>query len=197
MRPMADPPEPSDEELMLAYARGRSEAFERLFERHRRRLFTHLVHLIGDRARAEDVFQEVFLRVIRKRAAYAHSGNFRAWLYTIAHNASTDERRRSAVRDTRAIPMDEHVPDTIPDPAEATHRGEIRERIEAALLRLPAVQREVFLLRERAGLDFASIARATGCGLATAKSRMRYALENLRRQLETGELAATTETGHE
>ncbi len=188
--------EPSDEELMRAWTGGRVDAFERLFARHAGRLLTHLVHLVGDRARAEDVFQEVFLRVIRKRAEYESRGSFRAWLFTIAHNAAADERRRAALRGTEAIAMDERASDERDDPIETTERGEIRERIEAALLRLPAAQREVFLLRERAGLDFASIARVTGCGLATAKSRMRYALEGLRRNLGDA-LAPAAEIGHE
>lgn len=201
--------EASDEVLMSAYARGEAAAFEGLFERHRRPVLTFLVHQTGSRAIAEDLFQDVFLRVVRARASYRPTGSFRAWLFAIARNAITDDRRRSALRgagtadavnDPAEPSSDDRArrgPDARPaaaDPVEASHARDLRGRIEAALRRLPEEQREVFLLRERAGLDFQAIADA--CGLATAKSRMRYALEALRRRL-ADDLPSLTECLHE
>lgn len=203
---MHEQPEPTDEDLMLAYARGRAAAFETLFERHRRRLFTYLLHQTGSQPEAEDLLQEVFLRLIRRRRNYVRTGSFRSWLYAIAHNALTDDRRRRSVRERARAGATETEDDRMKEylkpgggelnPVAASQRLELRERIEAALLRLPEAQREVFLLRERAGLGFAHIAEATGCGLATAKSRMRYALENLRRHLSES-LVPSTEVGHD
>ena len=186
---------------MESYAHGDAESFDALFARHRRGIFTYLLHQTGDRAIAEDLFQEVFLRLIRTRAGYGRTGSFRSWLYTIAHNALTDDRRRRGVRatdDTEEAEMEAgSVRGSAPvDPVVGAHRRDLRERVEAALQLLPAVQREVFVLRERAGMDFRSIAEATGCGLATAKSRMRYALENLRRAL-ADEFVSVPEVGHE
>lgn len=196
---------------MLAYCSGDAAAFEGLFARHRRTLFTYLLHFSGSRTRAEDLFQEVFLRLIRTRERYRAEGSFRSWLFTIARNATTDERRRAALRrtqeaedtmlDGRHARDPEREPgqtgaDSALDPLRLGQARELRERIEAALLRLPPDQREVFLLRERAGLDFRRIAETTGCELATAKSRMRYALASLRRILAS-ELAASPESLHE
>lgn len=205
--------ERSDELLMQAYARGDAAAFECLFDRHRRALFTYLLHQVGSQSAAEDLFQEVFLRLIRVRDRYSPSGGFRAWLYTIARNALTDHRRRGALRCAESEPQRmngrrrqadkeqswEHrivSGDADGDPLRRSQHGELQERLETALHALPEEQREVFLLRERAGLDFRAIAEVTGCALGTVKSRMRYALAGLRQRLSI-ELASQAETFHE
>lgn len=207
----ARPDEPSDDALMQAYAAGDVAAFDSLFQRHRRALFTYLTHHTGNGPLAEDLFQEVFLRVIHRSAGYRSAGSFRAWLFAIAHNALTDDRRRSALRNAGREDRvtKSHEPQTgepfeqVPaspadesDPVIASQAGEMRAHIEAALLRLPNPQREVFLLRERGGLDLAHIARVTGSNLATVKSRMRYALAGLRRLL-SDQLASLPESFHE
>jgi len=200
----------SDDALMRAFSSGDSGAFERLFQRHRRPLFTFLLHHSGSRGTADDLFQEVFLRLIQSRAQYQPTGSFRAWLFTIAHNVMADDRRRAALRTS---PHDGLAPGRDRDGAEAweealvsrdgrgdpvarSHAGDLRRHIEAALLRLPEAQREVFLLRERGGLDLGHIAEVTGANLATVKSRLRYALAGLRRLL-SAELAALPESSHE
>jgi len=202
------PDEPSDEALMRAYSAGDAGAFERLFQRHRRPLFTYFLHHTGSAATAEDLFQEAFLRLIRGCAEYRPTGSFRSWLFTIAHNVMTDDRRRSSLRASTNEQREEdgmrhderddavEVGGTRDDPLLRSSARDLREHIEAALLRLPEPQREVFLLRERAGLDLRSIAQATGSNLATVKSRMRYALAGLRRLL-SDELASMPELFHE
>jgi RNA polymerase sigma-70 factor (ECF subfamily) len=197
----------SDEELMVAYVAGDRTAFETLFGRYRRLLFAFLMHQTGDRAQAEDLFQEVFLRVIRSRESFRRGGGpFKAWLLTIARNAIIDARRRAAVRsDVDGRPVRDSMRDRAEarmaaedgsdNPHDAAERGHIRRRILEALMKLPDEQREVFLLREQVGMDFAGIAELTGCKIATAKSRMRYALEGLRRQL-TDVLDAETREAH-
>jgi len=204
MQPPAE--EPDDDALMLAFAAGDAHAFERLFRRHGGALLTDLAHLTGERATAEDLLQEIFLRVVRRAREYRPDGRFRAWLHTIAHHALTDQRRRAALRPTTRDAMDFHddaelepelaTPAGGDDPLLRVHARELGARIEAALARLPAAQREVFLLRERAGLELAEIARTTGANLATVKSRLRYALAGLRRIL-CAELAANPELSHE
>lgn len=188
---------------MTAYANGDAAAFEELFGRHRQPLFTFLLHQCGDRQLAEDVFQEVFLKVVRSRHDYRADGNFRAWLFTIARRTLTDQHRRHVVR--KVVTTESALPGDAPlEPAgheaEQPNRRlaaqQLGERIGWALQHLPADQREVFLLRERAGLAYEGIAELTGCGVATAKSRMRYALAGLRRLL-AAELSRQLEPTHD
>lgn len=194
----------SDEELMAAYAGGSFEAFEELFERNRRSVFMFLLHHVGERELAEDLMQDVFLRVVRARERYVVGSRFRPWLFTIVRNAVTDSHRRRAVRRVVVLEGDletgareeerERAPSVgaaglgaqssaAEQPADLAAAADLRVAIEAAVARLPEEQREVFLLRERGELDFESIARVTGQGLATVKSRMRYAMAALRRSL--------------
>lgn len=175
-----------DEALMAAYAAGEFAAFEALFARHRGGVFTFLLHRVGDRGLAEDLLQDVFLRVVKARASYQVGRRFRPWLFSIVRNAVTDSHRRRAVR--KIVVLEEDLEPTREavapaGPAELVDAADLRAAIEGAVARLPAEQREVFLLRERAELDFESIAELTGAGLATVKSRMRYALGALRRSL--------------
>ena len=144
-------PDRSDDMLMEAYVGGDNGAFDELFERHRRPLFTFLLHQTGSRAMAEDLFQEIFLKLIRSRAGYAPSSAFRSWLFTIAHNALTDHRRRSAFRETVSeatedsdmttsqrgtgdSPVDSS---TVADPVGAAHARDLGRQIEEALRKLP------------------------------------------------------------
>ena len=190
----------NDERLMDAYRNGDPSAFDELFARHRGPLFTFLLQQTGSRAAAEDLFQEVFLRVIKRRDDYHSSGRFRAWLFTIAYNALTDSRRRAGARADTTVGdgelQEQASQSDRGDPVAGSQARELRERIAAALMHLPAEQRDVFLLRERAGLDFKQIAATTGDRLATVKSRMRYALEGLRRRL-SDELLSCSEGPHE
>ena len=177
----------SDERLMLRFRGGDSVAFEVLVRRHRTPVFSFLVRLVGDRGRAEDLCQDAFLRVVKAAPDWEERAAFRTWLFTIARNLAADEARRSVFR--RADPLDTPggeavraaAADPLPDRAAAS--AQLRPRLEAALAALPAEQREVFLLREHAGLRFAEIASATGTPENTVKSRMRYALEALREKL--------------
>ncbi|WP_308197065.1 MULTISPECIES: RNA polymerase sigma factor [Anaeromyxobacter] len=182
------PPDESDERLMLRFRGGDARAFEALMRRHRAPVFSFLVRLTADRARAEDLCQEVFLKVVKASRTWEERARFRTWVYAIARNLAIDEARRAAFR--RAEPLDApgptgaaaHAADG-PSPDAAADAALLRPRLEAALAALPAEQREVFLLREYAGLRFAEIAEVTGTPENTVKSRMRYALEALRVEL--------------
>lgn len=168
---------------MLRFQRGDARAFEVLVRRHRTPVFSFLLRLTGDRGRAEDLCQETFLKVVRASGEWAPRARFQTWLYAIARNQAVDEARRQAFR--RAEPLEAAGAAASPDPApdagaEATL---LRPKLEAALAAIPEEQREVFLLREYAGLRFAEIAGVTGVPENTVKSRMRYALEALRERL--------------
>jgi len=184
-------PDETDEQLMRRFQRGDARAFETLMRRHRTPVHTFLCRLTGDRARAEDLLQETFLRVVKAAAGWEPAALFRTWLFTIARNLAADEARRQAFRATDPLdapredgaPRREPVAEGTPAPDDAAGDALVRPRLEAALRALPAEQREVFLLREQAGLSFPEIAEATGVNENTVKSRMRYALLALRDRL--------------
>ena len=202
-------PERTDEDLLAAFQAGDAQAFERLLRRHRGPLFTFLLRMVGDRTRAEDLTQEAFLRVVRAAARWEARARFQTWLYTVARNLCVDQSRRDRFR--RADSLDAQVPskdggegpplvealandDALPD--RAADSALVRPALERALDALPSEQREVFLLREQAGLPFKEIAELVGCNENTVKSRMRYALEGLRRHLTAaGVTAETAESG--
>jgi RNA polymerase sigma-70 factor (ECF subfamily) len=187
----------SDEALMAAYQKGDLGAFAELVTRHEKRLWNFLRRFVRERTAAEDLLQEVFLRMIKSAPEWQPTAKVSTWLYTIARNLCTDHARRAAHRD--AVSLDggqaagdgsgpRPLLDRIPAPAlgaesEAMGR-EIAVRIDAAVGALPVEQREVFLMREVMDMPFAEIAAAVGSSEPTVKSRMRYALERLRVALE-------------
>ena len=184
--------ERTDEELLAAYQQGDPEAFEDLLRRHRAPLFTFLLRMLGDRERAEDLAQETFLRIVKGAQAWERRARFQTWLFTIARHLCVDQSRRDRFR--RADSLDAQGPDgesamvdSIPgseiDPARAAESRRLRPVLQQALLSLPVDQREVFILREQGGIPFREIAEMVGANENTVKSRMRYALEGLRKAL--------------
>lgn len=181
----------ADEVLIVRYRDGDVRAFEVLLARHRRGVYNFLRRYVGDDASAEDLLQETFLRVVRRAGTFAGESSFKTWLYAIARNASFDALRRGRGRKARSLDTaknrDDDPPPPVRDPDADTEREagnmELRRRLESAIARLPQEQREVLLMRERAGLSFPEIGRITGCSPETAKTRMRYALEKLRHML--------------
>jgi len=191
-------PEKPDEQLMLAFARGDALAFEILVRRHRAPVFNYILRFTDDRFRAEDVLQETWLKVVRGAGEYQVTARFTTWLYTVARNLCVDRARKDKRRLTEPLdaPRSERgadrdapaLADSLADPGAspdlAAHHARLRPLLEQALFSLPEEQREVFLLREYSGIAFKEIAVVTGVSENTAKSRMRYALEALRRRLE-------------
>lgn len=186
--------ERGDEALMEAYQRGDTRAFEVLLSRHQRPVFNFLARQVGNQALAEDLLQEVFLRVIRGAGAYKREAKFTTWLYTIARNLCVDNARRAKHR--QAASLDQPVGrgegkstmgDFVADQGAAVDRAvinrELQGRLKDAIAQLSDEQREVFLMREALNLPFKEIADIVGCPENTVKSRMRYALEHLRSQL--------------
>ncbi len=178
-----------DEALMLAYRDGDAAAFEALYARHRSRLYRYLAHQCGDARLAEELYQDIWLRVINARADYEVSARFTTWLYRIAHHRLIDHYRRNAREQLRQWEDEDASIDDYPAPADATppaavERLQLKERIVAALAELPAPQREAFLMAEEGGMTLDEIANATGTGRETVKSRLRYALGKLRHALK-------------
>jgi len=193
--------ERTDEELLAAYQQGDPGAFEALLRRHRAPLFTFLLRMLGERERAEDLAQETFLRIVKGAPAWEHRARFQTWLFTIARNLCVDQSRRDRFR--RADSLDAQGPgdepamvDSVPgreiDPGRGAESARLRPVLQRALLSLPAEQREVFVLREQAGVPFREIAEIQCVNENTVKSRMRYALEGLRKALAAAGISEET-----
>ena len=170
--------EAADEELMLAYRDGNAAAFDTLYARHRARLYRFMLRSVKSRAVGEELFQEIWMKVIEARARYAPQARFITWLYTIAHNRLVDHWRKRGL--TLVALEGDETPGASPDPAEHAEARETLARFAAALEALPALQREAFLLHEEAELSVAEIAQATSCDPEAAKSRLRYAMAKLK-----------------
>jgi RNA polymerase sigma-70 factor (ECF subfamily) len=179
---------------MASYQAGDVAAFQELVLRHERQLWSFLRRFVGDAATAEDLLQEVFLRVVRAAGDWKVEAKFSTWLYTIARNLCTDQSRRAAHRGTVSLDAPSRPPsadesgrvlaDRIAGGSggaeDAAMNRQLADQIDRAVDALPADQREVFLMREMMDMPFAEIAAAVGATEPTVKSRMRYALEKLR-----------------
>jgi RNA polymerase sigma-70 factor (ECF subfamily) len=174
----------TDEALMLRYAAGDAGAFEPLYARHKGPLYRYLLRHCSTQPVADELFQEVWTRVIQARGRYEVKARFTTWLYRLAHNCLVDHYRRRG-RDNPVPSAGEDPVEQVPAPRHESPDGEAQhdqlvQRMTHLLETLPAEQRDVFLLREEAGLDLAAIAEVTGAGLEATKSRLRYALNKLR-----------------
>lgn len=177
----------TDEALMLAYRDGEAAAFEALYGRWRMRLYRYLAHQAPPYA--DELFQDVWMRVVGAREGYEVAAKFSTWLFRIAHNRLMDHYR-SRARAIIAIYEDpeDDPPDDPPAPGQEEpqimlERKELARAILDALAELPEPQREAFLLAEEGGMGVSEIADATGVGRETAKSRLRYAYDRLRHAL--------------
>ena len=169
---------------MLAYGGGDAGAFETLYARHRGALFRFVLRAVKDRGVAEELFQEVWVRVIESRERYAPKARFTTWLYTIAHNLMVDHWRRKGLS-LVALDGEDAATDTA-NPARQAEGREALARLLQAIEALPAAQREAFLLHQEGGLSVPEIASVTGADEEAAKSRLRYAMAKLKAVLNDG-----------
>jgi RNA polymerase sigma-70 factor, ECF subfamily len=191
----------SDEQLLTAYRGGDVRAFEKLLARYEKPIWSFLRRFVRDAEAAEDLLQEVFLRVVRDAQesgpAWKGEAKFSTWLYTIARNLCIDRARRTAVRGSgspsgppsmdvssdgegQTATLHERIAAPGPSTDAVVAGRQAARRIDRAVAELPDDQREVFLMREVMELPFAEIASVVGASEPTVKSRMRYALEKLR-----------------
>jgi RNA polymerase sigma-70 factor, ECF subfamily len=175
-----------DGELMLRYARGDMHAFEVLYGRHRAALYRYLVRQTRNTESANDLFQEVWSKLISSRDRYEPRAQFRTFLYRIAQNCFIDHCRRASVRNESNNTRDgweaELAGPVLDQPDTRAEQAEMMASYRAALAALPAEQRDVFLLYE-SGLSLEEIATISAVGAETAKSRLRYAVAKLRASL--------------
>ncbi|HWE47542.1 MAG TPA: sigma-70 family RNA polymerase sigma factor [Caulobacteraceae bacterium] len=181
-----DPTEDAD--LLRAHGAGDPHAFGRLYDRYDRPCFKFLRRMLGSAHAdaADDLHQETWISVSRNAASFDPlKASFPAWLYTIARNKVWDHFRRQKIAVLAAVEddMTMRVPDVGPSPLEQVQSRELAERVVAAVEALPLEQRGAFIMFAYSGLSLEEIAFATGVGVETAKSRLRYARAALRRAL--------------
>ena len=180
---------------MHLYQKGDEYAFEILYWRHQHGIFNYICHFVGSSGtQAEDLLQDVFLKVVKASKRYEPTAKFTTWLYQIARNSCIDHFRKMKHRKTTSLsqPIDREedlsiestIATSAPSPEKAARINEITGYLKEAITTLPEEQKEVFLMREDLNLSFAEIAESIGCPINTAKSRMRYALEHLRKALK-------------
>ena len=179
----------SDASVLSAFAEGDAAALDRLVGRYRSALFSWLLGMTANRADAEDLYQEVWVRIIRHAARF-HDVSFRAWMWKIARNLLIDFRRKrkpvvslDVVSDEEDRPLIEQLADTTAGPVERVERGDLKACVMRAVKLLPEVQREVFLMRVQGDLPFHEIAKTLDIPLNTALGRMHDAMTKLKRML--------------
>ena len=185
----------TDQQLISLFINGDSNALEELIKKHKDRIFTSIVILVKDRSLAEDIFQEVFIKIIDtlRSGSYTDEGKFLPWALRIAHNLCVDHFRK--VKRTPIVHSnDEHdifeKLNLSEDGVESViMRTQSHERVRQMLDMLPQDQREVIVLRHFANLSFKEIADKTNCSINTALGRMRYGLINLRKLMVEHQVA--------
>ncbi|MGZ4887832.1 MAG: RNA polymerase sigma factor [Candidatus Angelobacter sp.] len=174
----------SDEELMAQVRSGVGEMLGVLFERYHVPLFNFYLKLTGDRPVSEDLVQEVFFRILKYRHSYRPDTPFRAWMYQIARNARVDLLRKRRPETNWEPEMSPSV-----DPVDTAQQSQETLLLHGALMRMSEDKREVLVLSRFQELKYEEIAQLLGCKVATVKTRVHRALQELRQifqQLESG-----------
>lgn len=180
-------PNATDIEQIERYRQGDTEALNLLVERYRRPLFGFIYRMASTTEEAEEIFQEVWLRVIKNLAKYRNN-RFLSWLFRIAHNLVIDRSRRQspevAIEDEGTTDwLAFHAGHQSVSPVDALQEDDMHNRIQAAVAQLPVNQRAVFLMRMEGDLPFREIARIQNVSINTALARMTYATDKLRKAL--------------
>ena len=179
----------TDEELAMAYIEGNNRAFDLLLQRTQSKLFSYILFVVRDHDKAEDVFQETFVKVITKlnQRKYTVSGKFSAWLMRIAHNVIMDnfreQRSQNIVEPTQGNDLSNlSSKDLLDTNVENRYVNEqILSDVKKMMNLLPPTQREVVVMRFYQDMSFKEIAETTGVSINTSLGRMRYAVLNMRR----------------
>ncbi len=187
----------TDEELALAYIDGDNRAFDELLARNQGKLFSYILFIVRDEDRANDLFQETFVKVITKlhQGRYIDSGKFGAWITRIAHNVIMDwyreQRSRNIIEPTGENDLSNiGGRDVLDSNVENQFVNEqVLSDVKRMMDLLPPTQREVVFMRFYQGLSFKEIAELTGVSINTSLGRMRYAILNLRRMSKEHNIA--------
>lgn len=185
----------SDQELIARYLKGDERAFETLLNRHKDKIYTSIYLFVKDHSQAEDIFQEVFIKIIDtlRKGKYNHEGKFLQWAMRISYNLCVDQFRRNKRR-TFITPTDTFDIFDVLESGEDNMEGSMIKdqtysKVRTLIDQLPPEQREVVILRHYADMSFKEIAQLTRVSINTALGRMRYALINLRKMIDEKQLA--------
>ena len=178
----------ADSDLVSRAAGGDAAAFQALVERHRSMVYRVAFQFAGNHHDAEDIAQEVFIKVYRSLERFRQDAQLTSWLYRIVMNACIDHRRRH--HPAAAAPFGEeaehrmlNTPEETPDPEDTAYAGELGLVLESEIARLPQGQRIVFVMRHHHGLKLAEIADALGLAEGTVKRQLHAAIHRLRGRL--------------
>jgi len=185
----------TDAELIASFINGDIAALGALIERHKNALYSYLLRITGRGDVADDILQEVFLKIIRNPNLYKEKNKFRAWLFTIANNAAMDYFRKEASRKNEPLPQQNSeneentfaaiAPDVLEDgPEKRFENKQLAEKIERALASLSYEQRQVFYMRHYSELSFNEIAEILNLPIGTVLARMSRAADKLRKEIE-------------
>ncbi|MFT3749341.1 MAG: sigma-70 family RNA polymerase sigma factor [Agriterribacter sp.] len=184
-----------DQQLINLFMSGEASALEALIVRHKDKIYTSIFLLVKDKYLAEDIFQDVFIRVIDtiRSGRYTEEGKFLPWAMRIAHNLCVDHFRKVKRTPTIKTGDDRDIFEVINFSEDGVDRRMMQrqshDRVREMLDRLPEDQREVIILRHYAELSFKEIATLTDCSINTALGRMRYGLINLRKMMQEKQIA--------
>ncbi|MES2395239.1 MAG: sigma-70 family RNA polymerase sigma factor [Bacteroidota bacterium] len=191
-----------DQELINRYIAGDETALSTLILRHKRRIFSYIMHTLKDKALSEDIFQDTFIKVIKtlKKGQYNEEGKFLPWVLRIAHNLIIDTFRNDKRMPTISggtngdgenfdifSVLGEHDRTIEQEIIQGQIRKDIRKLVEC----LPSEQREVLMMRHYYDMSFKEISEQTNVSINTALGRMRYALINLRKMIEEKEIVVS------
>ena len=173
--------EVSDHQLIQRYRSGDAAAFDCLYERYRPQVFNYLYRQLRQQHAAEDLYQDVWIKIINSIEQFKLDGNFTAWIFKIARNRLIDYWRQQKPDE---IFPEEDIEDTSAVPEHIQFIRSCIERLMDLLNTLKPEQREVFVLQQESGLTLEQIAQLADCGRETIKSRLRYAMKKIRQGLE-------------
>jgi RNA polymerase sigma-70 factor (ECF subfamily) len=172
--------EATDEALMGAYRDGDTAAFDALYARHRAPLYRFVLRGVKSRGLAEELYQDIWMRVVEARLRYSPTARFTTWLYTIAHNRLVDHWRRKELAAVEPEEAEQVPAGAEADPAGRAEGRQALARLAQAIEALPRAQREAFLLHEETGMTALEIAAVTDSDPEAVKSRLRYAYAKLK-----------------
>lgn len=177
----------SDENLMKNYAAGDQHAFEELYTRHKGAVFRYFLRQCSDQGTAEELYQDVWVKLINAKANYKPEAKFTTWLFTLAHNHLVDWYRKQG-RKLDKVSANDEIPEVTAhenwQPENDFERKRLGKALTEAVMKLPNEQSEVFLMHQEGGLTVKEIAEILNISHEAAKSRYRYATKKLRQRLE-------------
>lgn len=183
-----------DRSLIINYLEGNEKCFEILLNRHRDKIYTSIYLFVRDRDLAEDIFQDVFIKIIDtlRKGKYNHEGKFLQWAMRISYNMCVDNfrrsKRRTKVNSTETFDIFD-VLESGDDNMETTMiKSQLHTKVRELVDQLPPEQKEVVVLRHYADMSFKEISQITRVSINTALGRMRYALINMRKLVEDNHL---------